>query len=151
MNTLNSQKLAPNSMSSSHTGTNFDEPAYKTTRTSFPDHLGKCKKPPLAQCATKKNHLGEAFPMRAQQGTGEIKQEDHHEFKGKGQRHRKGNRWRLRFRLGDPPPRDDGHSHHDENDRAKIRLASDTIVNRPWKGRQLFQAAYRGHVRRLNH
>ena len=31
-----------------------------------------------------------------------------------------------------------------------IRLASDTIVNRPWQGRQLFQAAYRGHIRRLN-
>ena len=41
-------------MSSSHTVTNFDKPAYETTRTSFPDHLGKCKKPPLAQCATKK-------------------------------------------------------------------------------------------------
>ena len=88
--------------------------------------------------------------MRAQQGTGEIKQEDHHERKGKEQWHRKGSRWRLWFRLGDPPLRDDDRSHHDENDRATIRLASDTIVNRPWQGRQLFQAAYRGHVRRLN-
>ena len=97
-----------------------------------------------------KNHLGEAFPTRAQQGTGDIKQEDHNERKGKGQRHRKGSRWRLWFRIGDPPLRDDDRSHHDENDRATIRLASDTIVNRPWQGRQLFQAAYRGHVRRLN-
>ena len=136
-------------MFSSHTVTNVNEPAYETTRTSFPDHLGKCKKPPSAQCATK-NYLGEAFPTRAQQGTGEIKKEDHPKRKGKGQRHRKGNRWRLRFRLGDPPPRDDGYGHQDKNDRATIRLVSDTIVNRPWQGRQLFQAAYQGHVRRLN-
>ena len=52
--TLNSQKLVPNNMSSSHTVTNFNEPTYETTRTSFPNHLGKCKRPPLAQCATKK-------------------------------------------------------------------------------------------------
>ena len=45
--TLNSRTLVPNNMSSSHTVTNVDEPAYKTTRKSFPDHLGKCKKPPL--------------------------------------------------------------------------------------------------------
>ena len=118
ISTLNSQKLGPNDMSSNHTVTNFDEPAYETTRTSFPDHLGKCKKPPLAQCATK-NHLGEAFPMRAQQGTGEINQEDHHERKSQGQRHRKRNRWRLQFKLRDPPLWDDGRGHHDENDRAK--------------------------------
>ena len=45
--TLNSQTLVPNNMSSGHTVTNVDEPAYETTRKSFPDHLGKCKKPPL--------------------------------------------------------------------------------------------------------
>ena len=70
--TLDSQKLVPNNMSSSHTVTNFDKLAYETTRASFPDHLGKCKKPPLAQCATK-NYLGRAFPAHAQQGTGTIK------------------------------------------------------------------------------
>ena len=64
--------------------------------------------------------------------------------------HRIGIRWRLRFRLGDPPLWDDDRSHQDENDRATIRLASDTIINRPWQGRQLFQAAYQGHVRQLN-
>ena len=136
-------------MPSSHTVTNVNGPAYEMTRKSFPEHPGKCKKPLSAQCATR-NYLSGAFPTRAQQGTGMIKQEDHHEHEGKGQWHRIGIRWQLLFRFGDPPSRDDDHSHQDKNDRATIRLASDTIVNHPWQGRQLFQAAYRGHVRRLN-
>ena len=37
-----------------------------------------------------------------------------------------------------------------KDDLAQQRFVSDAIVNRPWQGRQLFQAAYRGHVRRLN-
>ena len=136
-------------MSSSHTVANVDEPAHETTRKSFLDHLDKCKKPLLAQCATK-NYLSGAFPTRTQQGTGTIKQEDHHEHEGEGQRHRIGIRWWLLFRLGAPPLWDDDGGHQDKDDRATIRFASDTIVNRPWQGRQLFQAATRGHVRRLN-
>ena len=42
--TIDSRKLVPNNTSSSHTVTNFDEPTYETTRTSFLDHLGECKK-----------------------------------------------------------------------------------------------------------
>ena len=79
-----------------------------------------------------------------------IQQEDHHEHEGGGQRHRIGIRWRLLFRLGDPPLWGDGRRRQEESDRATTRFASDTIVNRPWQGRQLFQAATRGHVRRLN-
>ena len=144
-----SRKLARNNTFSIHTVTSVDDPTRETTRKSPPDHLGKCMKPPLAQCATK-NYLGRAFPTHAQQGTGTIKQEDHHEHEGKGQRHRIGIYCLLLFSFGGPPPRDDDHSYQDTNDRAAMRFASDTIVNRPWQGRQLFQAAYRGHVRRLN-
>ena len=94
-----------------------------------------------------KNYLGRAFPMRAQQGTGTIKQEDRHEHEGKGQRHRIGICRQLLLKSGDPPPRDDDRSHQDANDLAAMRFGSDTIINRPWQGRQLFQAATRGHVR----
>ena len=73
-------------MFSSHTVTNFDEPAFETTRASFPDRLGECKKPLSTSYATE-NYLREAFPTRAQQVTGKIEQEDHHECKGKGQQH----------------------------------------------------------------
>ena len=79
-----------------------------------------------------------------------IKEEDHHEHEGKGQRNRIGICWRLLFRSGGPPPRDDDHSHQDTNDHATMRFAFDTVVNRPWQGRQLFQAASQGHIRRLN-
>ena len=78
--------------------------------------------------------------MRAQQGTSMIKQGDHHEHEGKGQRHCIETRWRLLLRFGGPPLRDDDRSHQDANDRATIRFASDTIVNRPWQGCQLSQA-----------
>ena len=128
------------------------KPAHETTRKSFQITLGKSPwevQETTTQCATK-NYLVRAFPTRAQQGTGTIKQEDHHEHEGKGQRHRIGIYCLLLFSFGGPPPRDDDHSHQDTNDRAAMRFASDTIVNRPWQGRQLFQAAYRGHVRRLN-
>ena len=144
-----SRKLAPNNTFSSHGITNVDEPAHETTRKSFPDHLDKCKKLLETQCATK-NYMGRAFPTCAQQGISTIKQEDRHEHEGKGQRHRIGIHWQLLFRSGGPPLRDDDCSHQDANDRATIRFVSDTIVNRPWQGRQLFQAASQGHVRRLN-
>ena len=88
--------------------------------------------------------------MRAQRGTSTIKQEDHHEHEGKGQRHRIGICGQLLFSSGGPPLWDDDGGHQDKDDRAAIRFASDTIVNRPWQGRQLFQATSRGHVRRLN-
>ena len=88
--------------------------------------------------------------MRTQQVTGKIKQEDRHKRKGKGQQHRQGNRWWFRFRLGGLPPRDDNRGQQEKNDLAQQRFGSDAIVNRPWKGRQLFQAATRGHVRQSN-
>ena len=69
--------------------------------------------------------------MRAQQGTSTIKQEDHRKHEGKGQRHRIGICWQLLFRSGGSPRRDDDRSHQDANDRATMRFASDTIVNRP--------------------
>ena len=116
--TLNAQKLAPNNRFRSCIVSNLDKPAYETTHTSFLNHLDKCKKPFSPQYATR-NHLSEAPPMRTQQGTSEIKQEDHHEHKSKEQRHRRGNHWRLRLKLGNPPPQDDGHGHHDNNDCAK--------------------------------
>ena len=80
--------------------------------------------------------------MRAQQGTDATKQEDPREHKGERERDREGSYWRLRFYLEDPPLRDDGRGHNDKNDRTKQRLASNTVANRPWQGRQLFQVVF---------
>ena len=81
----------------------------------------------------KKNYLGRAFPTRAQQGTSTIKQGDHHEHEGKGQRHCIETRWRLLFRPGGPPLRDDDRSHQDANDREQYvlpQIRSSTIPGR---------------------
>ena len=69
--TLNALKLSPNDKFGVCTVSNLDKLTYETTQTSFPNHLNKCKKLFSPQYATR-NHLSEAPPTRAQQGTSTI-------------------------------------------------------------------------------
>ena len=89
------RELAPNNTSSGHRVANVDTSQHtkrlaKVFRSPFrsPWEVQET----TTQCATK-NYLVRAFPTRAQQGTGMIKQEDRHEHEGKGQRHRIGICW----------------------------------------------------------
>ena len=47
------QKLSPDDKFGVCTVSNLDKLTYETTKTSFPNHLNKCKKPVSTQYATK--------------------------------------------------------------------------------------------------